>query len=269
MKKTFFFAATIFAAMTLAFTACDKKDNGNTPEDPTETPDTPVVSSRYDGIWVSDSILDDTDKYPHAVMWEVVNDKEVQLHGWGKATWSIEDHFITITLPEEMGKIELEEMIYDEEAQTASFYVMSGATLLNVPEDAMLYMYRLPQPQGENLPVNEANILGKWRTTYEINAEYDADGKRVSETRFYHDYSIWEIKANGAAVSYSDPYSYEGWWVLDDGKLALYTGEKPATMKADYFFNVELKSNYMHLTRYNYNEAGKITSSNEQFLYRK
>lgn len=267
MKKTFFFAATIIAAMTLAFTACNK-NNGNTPDAPSE-PSVPETTSRYDGIWVSDSILDDTDKYPHAVMWEVVNDKEVQLHGWGKAAWSIEDHFITITLPEEMGKIELEEMIYDEEAQTASFYVMSGATLLNVPEDAMLYMYRLPKPQGDNLPLNEANILGKWRTSYEINTSYNEAGQPVDATRFYHYYSIWEIKANGVAVSYSDPYSYNGWWVIEDGKLALYTGEKPATMKPDYFAAVELKSNYMHLTRTNYNEAGKITSTNEQFLYRK
>ena len=263
MKKTLFFAA-LMAAASLAFTACNK-NNGNTPDDPSD----PETLSRYDGIWVSDSILDDTDKYPHAVMWEVVNDKEVQLHGWGKAVWAVEDHFITITLQNDMGEIELEEKQYDEKAQTSSFYVMSGAELLNVPEDAMLYMCRLPQPKGDDMTVNEANIVGKWRTTYEINAEYDAEGKRVGETRFYHDYSIWEIKANGEAVSYSDPYSYNGWWVLQDGKLALYTGEKPATMKADYFANVELKSNYMHLTRYNYNEAGKITSTNEQFLFRK
>ena len=266
MKKTFFFAA-LMAAMTLAFTACNK-NNGNTPDEPSDQPE-PETTSRYDGIWVSDSILDDTDLYPHGLMWEVVNDKEVIFHGLEKATWSIEDHFITVTLPNDMGAIELEEMIYDEESQTASFYVMSGADLLGVPADAMLYMYRLPKPQGDNLPLNEANILGKWRTSYEINTSYNEAGQPEDATRFYHNYSIWEIKANGEAVSYSNPYSYDGWWVIEDGKLALYTGEKPATMKPDYFATVELKSNYLHLTRYSYNEAGKITSTNEQFLYRK
>lgn len=263
MKKTFFFAA-LMAAMTLAFTACNKNNGGNTPDEPSD----PETLSRYDGIWVSDSILDDTDLYPHGLMWEVVNDKEVIFHGQEKATWSIEDHFITVTLPNDMGTIELEEMIYDEESQTASFYVMSGAALLNVPEDAMLYMYRLPKPKGDNLPLTEANILGKWRTTYEINTAYE-DGEPVDATLFYRYYSVWEIKANGVAISYSDPYSYDGWWVIDNGKLALYTGDKPATMKPDYFATIELKSNYMHMTRYSYNEDGKITSTNEQFLYRK
>ena len=264
MKKTFFFAA-LLAAASLAFTACNKNNDGNKPDEPQN----PETQSLYEGIWVSDSILDGTDLYPHAVMWEVLNDHEIMLHGWGKCVWQMQEEALMVVVVSNGSQLSMIQTDYNKETRTAVYQVVGGATLLNVPEDAMLYMYRLPQPEGNNLPVTEANILGKWRTTYEVNADYDADGNRVDETRFYHDYSIWEIKANGAAVSYSDPYSYDGWWVLDDGKLALYTGEKPATMKADYFFNVELKSNYMHLTRYNYNEAGKITSSNEQFFYRK
>jgi hypothetical protein len=40
-------------------------------------------------------------------------------------------------------------------------------------------------------------------------------------------------------------------------------------MKADYFYNVELYSNYMHLISYTYREDGvTLSGSNEKFLYR-
>ena len=264
MKKLLFFA---LAALTLSFIACDQKDKQkDEPNDKTQKEDI-IPASEYDGVYVSDSIMDNGDLYPHHTFWTVLNSEEVEIHGWGVCKWKAEDHFFTITIDEEK-KISLE-LMFEPVDNKFVFYVGEGGVYLNVPEDAMLYMQRLPQPEGNKLPVNEANILGKWRTTYEINASYDESGKKVDETKFYHGWQIWDIQADGVATAYSDPYSYDGWWALDGEKLALYTGAKPATMKPNYFYQVELYSNYMHLISYTYREDGQtLSSSNEQFLYR-
>ena len=260
MKKYLFLAIALVAGV-LAFISCSKKDK-NEPETQ------PIIpASEYDGVYVSDSIIDNGDWYPHQTFWTVLNSEEVEIHGWGVCKWMAEDHFFTVTIDKDK-KIFLELMFEPVDNQFV-FYVGEGGEYLNVPNDAMLYMRRLPQPEGNKLPVTEANILGKWRTTYEINTSYDESGNKGDETKFYHGWAIWDIQADGVATSYSDPYSYDGWWVLDGEKLALYTGAKPATMKPDYFGQVELYSNYMHITHYTYREDGKtFSSTNQQFLYR-
>ena len=256
MKKFFIFA---FAALTLTFVACEKGNND---------PDDLIPASEYDGLYVSDSIQDGNgDLYPHQTFWTILNSEEIEIHGFGVCKWIVKDHFFTITI--DSAKTIKLELMYEPVDNKFVFYVGEGGVYLNVPEDAMLYMQRMSQPEGDKLPVNEANLLGKWRTTYEINTSYNSEGKIDSETKFYHGWSIWEIKANGVAKSYSDPYTYDGWWALSEEKLALYTGTTPATMKPEYFGNVQLYSNYMHLTYYGYSADGQaLVSSNQKFLYR-
>ncbi|MBR3407430.1 MAG: hypothetical protein IKG86_01145 [Paludibacteraceae bacterium] len=259
MKKVLFFAMALVAGV-LAFTSCDP----NNPSNPTGD------GNKYEGVWVSDSVIDaNGDQYPHGAFWTILNSKEVEIHGWGTScTWEEKDLVFTFHVGQEGFKIvmQADQDIADEHM---ALHVTEGAPYLNVPEGATLYMYRLPQPQGKKLPVTEANLLGEWRTTYEINAMYDANGQKDGETKFYHSWQIWNFQANGVASSYSDPYTYNGWWVLDGEKLAFSTGTKPETMKADYFYNVELYSNYMHLISYTYREDGvTLSGSNEKFLYR-
>ncbi len=258
MKKYLFFALT---ALSLTFVACNKDDKKN--DEPKQT----IPTSAYEGTYVSDSIQDGNgDLYPHHTFWTVLNDKQVEIHGWGVCTWVVEDHFFTITIDTDK-KIFLE-LMFEPVNDKLVFYVGEGGTYLNVPDDAMLYMRRLPQPQGSKLAVTEANILGKWRTTYEINSTYNESGQKDSETKFYHSWSIWDIQANGVATAYDDPYSYNGWWVIDDEKLALYVGAKPATIVPDLFRTVELYSNFMHLIDNSYDSKGKLHSTNEQFYYK-
>lgn len=259
MKKTFLFAFALVASV-LAFVACDKKDKNDPETQPT------IPASKYDGVYVSDSIVDNGDLYPHQIFWTVLNSQEVEIHGYGVRKYTVEDHFFTINMDDNK-KIFLE-LMFEPVDDKLVFYVGEGGAYLNVPDDAMLYMYHLPQPKGDKLSVNEANLLGKWRTTYEINTSYDASGTKTDETKFYHNWQIWEIKADGVAKAYSDPYTYDGWWALDGEKLALYTGTKPATLKPSYFRQVELYSNYMHLTDYTYNAEGKLSSTNQQFIYK-
>ena len=263
MKKVLFFAIALVAS-ALTFTACDPNN-----------PDQPIPASEYDGIWVSDSILNENgENTNNALFVEVLNAQQVRFHSGFEATYVIErEHFFTLTFPDSVriyGEIMFGEEnwvcvdIWSEEEGMLDHIGLWGGVSW-----ARLFMYHLPQPEGNKLPVNEANILGKWRTTYEINASYDEDGKKTDETKFYHGYEIWDIQANGVATAYSDPYSYDGWWALDGDKLALYSGQKPASLKPDYFRNVELYSNFMHITHYTYREDGvTLSSSNQQFYYR-
>ncbi|MBQ3998977.1 MAG: hypothetical protein II644_06515 [Paludibacteraceae bacterium] len=260
MRKSFFFALALVAG-ALAFTSCEGND-----------PKQQYPASVYDGIWVSDSLFTDNgEKTNDALMWEILNSEQIVFHSGDTAKWEVhDDHFFTFTFRDGV-QIEMEAMDGDEEKQRVSFYVW-GENLDRMgiwnPEISGLYMYRLPKPEGNKLPVTEANLLGKWRTTYEINSSYDTEGNKNGETKFYHGYEIWDIQANGVATSYSDPYSYDGWWALDGDKLALYTGHKPADLKPDYFRNVELYSNFMHIIHYTYREDGTLYNSNQQFLYR-
>ncbi len=279
MRKSFLFALALTVS-ALAFVSCDNKDN-NTPNDPKEqknpdTPDQPIIpASEYDGIWVSDSILNEGGvKGNGAIYVEVLNAQQVRFHGGFEATYEIfNEHFFTLTFPDSI-RIHGEIMFGEDEWVCVDIWSEEEAKLdhiglWNGESWARLFMYHLPAPEGDKLPVNEANILGKWRTTYEINASYNSEGKLDDETKFYHDYQIWDIQANGIATAYSDPYSYEGWWALDGDKLALYTGKKPADMNPDYFRQVELYSNFMHIIHYTYREDGvTLYSSNQQFLYR-
>lgn len=265
MKKFLFFAFALVAG-ALAFTSCDP-NNPNDPKDPTEQ----IPASEYDGIWVSDSILNDNmEKTTDAIYVEVLNAEQVLFHSQMIATYKIErEHFFTLYFPDSTeihGEIMFGEdnwLCVDIFGPLQNVGIWSGA------EFARLYMYHLPQPEGDKLPVTEANILGKWRTTYEINSMFDNAGNKDGETKFYHGWQIWDIQANGVATAYSNPYSYNGWWALDGDKLALYNGTKPATMNPDYFRQVELYSNFMHITHITYRDDHITPSgSNEQFLYR-
>lgn len=261
MRKSFLFAA-MFAALTLAFTACENKGN-----DPTQQ----YPASVYDGIWVSDSLCTDNDeKTLDALMWEILNSEQIVFHSGDTAKWELKnDHFFTFTFSDGV-TIEMEAMQGDEANQRVSFLVW-GENLDRMgiwnPEVSLLYMYRLPKPEGKMLAVNEANILGKWRTSYEINISHGADGQGY-DTKFYQGYEIWDIQAGGVATDYSGPYSYNGWWALDGDKIAIYTGQKPASLKSDYFSTVELYSNHMHIIDYIYDSEGKLTGKNQRFWYR-
>ena len=268
MKKYLFMAFALMVG-AWAFTACNDKDKNNpTDENNNGNNEVPQISAT---IWVSDSILDENGKpIQEAIMVEILNDKQVLFHGQDTATYVVfKEHFFTITYKDEV-KIDGEVMFgegnwvcVDVNGEKLDHIgIWSGAQF------ARLYMYKLPQPEGNKLPVNEANLLGNWRTTYEINTSYDNEGKNGIETKFYHDWQIWDIQANGVAKAISAPYSYDGWWALDGDKLALYTGKKPAELKADNFRQVELYSNFMHIIHFTYRQDGTLYSSNQQFLYR-
>ena len=141
MRKVLFFA---FAALALVFTACDKNN-----------PDQPVPSSKYDGIWVSDSILNDNSENIHeAVFVEVLNSKQVLFHGQEVATYEIyNEHFFTITFSD---SVKVEGEIMDGEDEHVGVYVWGQLDHIGIwsgVEEANLFMYHLPQPQGSKLPV--------------------------------------------------------------------------------------------------------------------
>lgn len=78
MRKILFFAIALVAG-ALAFTSCDP----NNPSNPTGD------GNKYEGVWVSDSVIDaNGDQYPHGAFWTILNSKEVEIHGWGTScTW--------------------------------------------------------------------------------------------------------------------------------------------------------------------------------------
>lgn len=137
MRKVLFCA---LAALALVLTSCDP----NNPSNPTGD------GNKYEGVWVSDSVIDaNGDQYPHGAFWTILNSKEVEIHGWGTScTWEEKDLVFTFHVGQEGFKIvmQAEQDIADERM---ALHVTEGAPYLNVPEGATLYMYRLPQPQGK------------------------------------------------------------------------------------------------------------------------
>ena len=164
MKKILFFTIALVTGV-LAFTSCEGND-----------PKQQYPASVYDGIWVSDSLFaTNGEKTTDALMWEILNSEQIVFHSGDTAKWEVfNEHFFTFTFRDGT-KIEMEAMQGDEDKQRVSFSVW-GENLDRMgiwnPEITTLYMYRLPKPEGKKLPVNEANLLGKWRTTYEINTDY-------------------------------------------------------------------------------------------------
>jgi hypothetical protein len=262
MRKFFFFALALIVS-AMAITSCDGND-----------PKQKYPASVYDGVWISDSIEADNGAVPGGfVMWEILNSQEILFHGEDTAKWDVrDDHFFIFTFSDG-ATIELEAMVGEEDTEQVLFYIYDGdPARIGVWQDDVynLYMHRLPKPTGKDLPVTEANILGKWRFAYEENGSYDASGKRVSATRFNHvGYEQWEILTQGKAITHNISYDYEEWYLLENGKILKgNANSKPEQYKPEDWYNVQVQSNYLHLTRYSYDSNGKITGDNQQFYFR-
>ena len=117
-------------------------------------------------------------------------------------------------------------------------------------------MYHLQKPQGDKLPVTQANLLGKWRYGYEENKMY-TDGVCTNVTRFNHvGLEILDLQASGKMVLISPPYTYDRTWELN--------GETIKLLSSDSYSIVELYKNYMHIAK----RSTDGTSGNEQYYWR-
>jgi len=260
MKKSFFFAM-VLAASTLAFVACNDKKDKEVSEDQEQKGQQDLYpASEYDGFWVSDSVLNGNDAMTHDVlMWEIINSKQILFHGQDTATWEIyKDHFFKFTFKDGY-VMEAEGMTMDLEHNWFSIQFMSEKWEERVGAydgGLTFYMYHLQKPQGDKLPVTQANLLGKWRYGYEENKMYE-DGKCVSVTRFNHvGLEILDLQPSGKMVLISPPYTYDRTWELN--------GETIKLLSSDAYGIVELYKNYMHIAK----RSIDGTSGNEQYYWR-
>ncbi len=249
MKKVLFFAMALVAG-ALAFTSCEK-NNPNDPKDPTDQ----IPASEYNGIYVCDSIFDNGERYPGNVMFEIINSEQIVFHMHDTAKWEkVDDHNILITFRDST-IIEFEILTAELERNTISFYV-AQTTSWYVGADWELYMYRLPEKQGDPIAITEANLIGKWRYGYEENKVWQ-DGKCIDVTRFNHTgLEILDLQAGGKMVIINPPYTYDNTWQLMGENIKLRSND-PYAIKEFY-------SNFMHIVHFN----ADGTSSNEQYYWR-
>ena len=249
MRKSFYLL--LLAALTVGFAACNDNDGPSS-----------VPTSKYAGVWVSDSVLNDNGGHTQdVVMWEILDDSRIKLHGLGICSWKLEnEHFFTFSQNENTS-ITLEGMELSEDQKCMDFYVYGGNTdMLNIWDGGKnLFMYRLPQPKGNWIPVSKSAILGKWRYGYEENISYDSEFNETDRTRFNHvGLETWEFLDNGKVI-------------VRERTLAPVTKDwdvSSETLTIDNLqsYYVALKSNYMCLRTFNTQPPFLVT--NEQFFFR-
>lgn len=251
MKKYLFLA---LAALTLSFVACENKTL-NEPKDPTNQ-DSIVTPGNYDAKdyigtqWVTDSTYiegEGLSPAPHAHI-SVISETDVEINGWAY-NYKIEGNILYLHTEEET-PIPLKIMSADKDHASLLWEGFQGDGA-----NGLIHMTRIPEPQGDNLPVNKENIAGQWRLMFEKSIETSLTNQEPG----YEPYviihgmpgeEIFNFKADGSLVrtnSFDKIWDAEpqlGWWEAGNGKLVFatgtteYTAVKPDSIPADWWFDV-------------------------------
>ncbi len=242
MRKVLFLA---LAAFTLAFVACENKTL-NEPKDPTNQ-DSIVTPGNYDAKdyigtqWVTDSTYiegEGLSPAPHAHV-SVISETDVEINGWAY-NYKIEGNILYLHTEEET-PIPLKIMSADKDHASLFWEGFQGDGA-----DGLIHMTRIPEPQGDNLPVNKENIAGKWRLMYSKSIEtsltnLDPEYKPYVIIHGMPGEEIYDFQANGAfAITNSfdkiwDAQPRTGWWDVQNDKLIYMFGtpDYPAEEKPD------------------------------------
>lgn len=242
MKKNLFFAATLFAAMTMAFTACEKKNDGNTPDEP-DTPAAINPSDYINTMWRTDSAFmgGERSAAPHAVI-EVMKDNVVIING-DTTTYKFED-----------GKL-ITHAEYDEPSVWTIVAANKETAHLKM-DMGDVYLSKLPEwdMDAQIMEYTDADFVGTWKLAYHTGFHYPSGGPGEDS---YHDMGTnpgvetWKFEANGTAT-YHSTHTGEtktGTWTREYAQIRFV--ENPGTWgDEDEFVTVQpLTHNWMGLVR--------------------
>lgn len=235
MKKSFFFAA-IIAAMTFAFTACDR----NNPSGPTNVSPANLVGTS----WRVDSshIEGKLDYIPHALI-EALTDKKVVFNGHDTTNYWIEGDTLYYGENQAEGSMAIIKK-FDKKTAVLFFERMQAELFLSI----------IPKPEGAALPKTAENIVGTWKSGYYLyryTYYNEPTNSYIWEEQKHSDPGVvyWTFNADGTFVQENivwtkipDQAEYarqEGWWEVKDGKFAYGMQEKPNPMPENYASDIE------------------------------
>lgn len=204
MKKNLFFAATLFAAMTMAFTACDKKNDVNTPDEP----DTPAAINPADYVntkWRTDSCFYNGERtaVPHAVI-EVMKNNVVVLND-DTTTYKFED-----------GKL-ITHLDYNEPSVWTIVEANKNFAHLKMDETDV-YLSKLPADDMDDIIMEHqaSDFVGTWKLAYYVYDNHTPDNT-MHNVGTNPGVETWEFKADGTCV-YKNQFTGEtvtGTWECD------------------------------------------------------
>ncbi len=243
MKKILFFAFALVAG-ALAFTSC----NGNDPKNPGEYDPKDYVGTQ----WVTDSTRtpDGLSPAPHAYI-KVKSESLVEING-NDTQYKIEGAKMTIHVGDE-NPMTLDIQSADKDH---AILLMPWGDEQGNPVTAIVYMTRIDEPKGSQLPVTEANVLGKWRLAYFVRTEtyYEEGSTEPQQDIIKHGMAgveTHEFKTNGEyTVSNSfdfmwDAEPLQGWWEIKNGLIVYATYDKPAEIPAEWYMTATVYENVM------------------------
>jgi hypothetical protein len=246
MKKYFVFA---FAALALAFTACDKHNEPTNSEEIT-TDVTPAMLAgttwRVDSSYVEGKL----DFMPHLIV-EVLNTEKAVFNGSDTLDYRIEGDQLSYGKNEYSNTVTIKR--FNKDFAVINFKEMQ----------ADLYMALIPKAEGQELPKTAENLFGTWKCQYydyrysyysEATQSFLWDGQKHSDPgvvylTFNADGTFVATNIVFARMDEQKEYaSQTGWWAAQDGKFASGYDEKPAEL-SDYYLNdiVTLTSNAFYV----------------------
>jgi hypothetical protein len=246
MKKYFVFA---FAALALAFTACDKHNEPTNSEEIT-TDVTPAMLAgttwRVDSSYVEGKL----DFMPHLIV-EVLNTEKAVFNGSDTLDYRIEGDQLSYGKNEYSNTVTIKR--FNKDFAVINFKEMQ----------ADLYMALIPKAEGQELPKTAENLVGMWKIQYYFyqHIYYNTETQTSQvDVRKHSDPGVvyWTFKTDGtfeatnivfARMEEQKEYaSQTGWWAIKDGKFAYGHDEKPAELP-DYYWSdiVTLTSNAFYV----------------------
>lgn len=202
MKKNLFFAFALVASV-LAFTSCDKKNDGNTPDDPTTAEINPAdyVNTK----WRTDSCFYNGERtaVPHAVI-EVMKNNVVVLND-DTTTYKFED-----------GKL-ITHLDYNEPSVWTIVEANKNVAHLKMDENDV-YLSKLPAVDMDDIIMEHqaSDFVGIWKLAYYVYDNHTPDNTMHS-VGTNPGVETWEFKADGTCV-YKNQFTGEtvtGTWECD------------------------------------------------------
>ncbi|MBR2265375.1 MAG: hypothetical protein IJ882_01675 [Paludibacteraceae bacterium] len=236
MKKILFFAFTLVASV-LAFTSCDPKEKGNTPENPQEQPLNPAELVHT--MWRADSVFFNGEKSggPHFIVDIFTADKAV-LNG-DTVTYRFGDNHLII---------ESREMDVEVTAYTGN-----TAKLKIIKDGIEIYVSKLPEWDMESMVLEPqtADFVGTWKLAYyTMNAVTIEGAWNTMGTN--PGVETWELRADGTATYHSTftDETENGTWSYEYGMIMVKNPAQSHLRDEDDRITVQpLTKNWMGFVR--------------------
>ena len=231
MKKLFIFAMA-FVASVLAFTSCDP-NNPDNPQEVSSIKELVGTKWRVDSAYVGDNVP--THMYE---VFEITSENSFKLLGESD-TYSLEvkDHKVTLA------DYPIDAQTLNVVKATKEWIHLSAIVPIDENWDGTpdkegpfnLYISRIPESNGEKVPLTAENIVGTWKGDYYEESGVYTSGEswyRVLPSLSFHGLDYITFKADGTleyvnlmdqALGVSEPMG--GRWAIVDGKFAYSTGD--------------------------------------------